>query len=143
MPAETFTSEEDLDRLMKKIADGDMPNEEFSHLYHLAMAACIVFEGGSLEKVRQTILSLNEANKVEQTATGGYHETITVAWYQLIKAHLASLPQDTPRLLAVNSVLHEFTDKFVLLRHYSRDVLMSWDARKSYVEPDLAPLPEG
>lgn len=138
---EVFESEAELDALMTRIAARDMPNTEFSHRHHLAMCACTVFADGTLDDVRATILALNAANKVEQTTTGGYHETITVAWCALIKAHIASLPQETPRLRAVNSVLHEFQDKYVLLRHYSRDRIMAWEARKAYVEPDLAPLP--
>lgn len=138
---EVFESEEELDALMARIVAREVPNAEFSHRYHLAMCACTVFSGGTLDDVRDTILALNAANKVEQTTTGGYHETITVAWHALIVAHLKSLPHETPRLLAVNSVLHEFQDKYTLLRHYSRDRIMSWEARKGFVAPDLAPLP--
>lgn len=138
---EVFRSEEELDALMSRVRACDMPNDEFSHRYHLATAACLVFDGGGLDEIRSTILALNAANKVEQTLTGGYHESITVAWFRLIKSHLASLPPEAPRLLAVNSVLHEFQDKFVLLRHYSRDRLMSWEARKGFVDPDVSPLP--
>lgn len=139
---EVFRSEDELDALIARIAACDMPNDEFTHRYHLALAACKVVAGEGLEEIRTTILSLNASNNVEQTLTGGYHETITVAWHRLISAHLASLPEETPRLLAVNSVLHEFHDKMAVLRHYSRDRLMSWEARKGYVEPDIAPLPE-
>lgn len=142
MPAETFASEEELDRLMDRIAKCEVSNEEFSHRNHLAMAASKIFADATLDNVRDTILALNAANKVEQTTTGGYHETLTVAWYRLIKAHIASLPIEATRLLAVNSVLHAFSDKSVILRHYNRDTIMSWEARKSFVEPDLAPLPE-
>jgi len=138
---EVFSSEDELDDLMSRVRTASIPNDEFSHRYHLAMASVIVFEGGGLDEIRASIVALNEANKVEQTPTGGYHETITVAWHRLVRSHLASLPVEAPRLLAVNSVLHEFQDKFVLLRHYSRDRLMSWEARKGFVDPDVSPLP--
>lgn len=138
---ELFGSEEELDALMARIAAREIPNTEFSHRYHLAMATCTIIAGGTLDDVRSTILALNAENKVEQTTTGGYHETITAVWHALIRAHLSSLPIETPRLRAVNSVLHEFEDKSVLLRHYSRDRIMSWEARKSFVRPDIAPLP--
>jgi hypothetical protein len=138
---EEFGSEEELDALMTRIAAREMPNAEFSHQYHLAMATCTVMAGGTLDDIRSTILALNAANNVEQTTTGGYHETITVVWHALIRAHLASLPAKTPRLQAINSVLHEFADKFVLMRYYSRERIMSWEARKEFVGPDLAPLP--
>lgn len=138
---EVFESEDELDALMARFAAREMPNAEFSHRYHLAMCACMVFDGHSLDDVRDTILAVNAKNGVEQTTTGGYHETITVAWFALIKTHIASLPEETPRLRAVNCVLHEFKDKYALLKHYSRDRIMSWEARKGYIEPDLAPLP--
>jgi hypothetical protein len=138
---EVFRSEDELDAFITRIAARQMPNEEFSHRNHLAMAACTVFGGGSLEDVRATILALNQANGVEQTPTGGYHETLTVAWHALVAAHLRSLPVETPRLLAVNSVLHAYADKRAVLQHYSRDLVMSWEARRGFVEPDLKPLP--
>ena len=143
MAAETFESEAEIDAFMARVRACQVSNEEFSHRNHLAMAACTVLEGheGSLDRVRATILALNAANKVEQTTTGGYHETLTVAWHALVSAHLRSLPEETPRLLAVNSVLHAFADKQVLLRHYSRDLLMSWTARRGFVPPDVSPLP--
>ncbi len=138
---EVFEFEKELDTLMARIAAREMPNAEFSHRYHLAMATCTIIAGGTLDDIRATILALNTANNVEQTTTGGYHETITVVWDSLIRAHLASLPIETPRLRAVNSVLHEFQDKHVLMRFYSRDRIMSWEARKGFVEPDVTPLP--
>src|SRR5690349_1338341 len=143
MPGEVFASEEELDALMARFAQRDMPNAEFSHRYHLTMAACSVLAGRSLDDIRDTILEVNAKNKVVQTTTGGYHETITVAWFLLIRSHLHSLPAETPRLLAVNSVLHAFVDKNVLLNYYSKERLMSWEARKAFVEPDIAALPEG
>ena len=139
MELETFRSEEELDALMARIAAREMPNAEFSHRLHLAMAACTIFAGGSLDDIRNTILALNAANKVEQTPSGGYHESITVVWDALIRSHLATL--ETTRLGAVNSVLHKFNDKQVLLQHYSKERIMSWQARTSFVEPDLEPLP--
>jgi hypothetical protein len=138
---EEFGSEAELDALMARFAARQVPNAEFSHRYHLAMAACTILSGGSLQQIRETILAINAVNKVEQTTTGGYHETMTVAWDALIRKHLRSLPAGTPRTRAVNSVLHEFQDKSVLMRHYSRDRIMSWEARKSFVEPDVSPLP--
>ncbi|HXH60537.1 MAG TPA: hypothetical protein VNI20_04200 [Fimbriimonadaceae bacterium] len=139
--AQPFESEEELDALMARVKACKVPNEEFSHRNHLAMAACTVFGGGTLEDIRATILALNEANGVEQTQTGGYHETLTVAWHALVKAHLASQHEGTGRLAAVNSVLCALDDKRIILRHYSRDLIMSWDARTQFVEPDLEPLP--
>jgi hypothetical protein len=138
---DVFRSEGELDELMARVRACQVPNAEFTHRNHLAMAACTVFEGGTLDDIRQAILALNEANKVEQTPTGGYHETLTVAWHALVAAHLRSLPDETPRLLAVNSVLHALSDKNVILNHYTKDRVMSWEARVAFAAPDVRPLP--
>lgn len=139
---EVFHTEEELDGLMERIRTLHMPNNEFTHRYHLAMCACTVIGGGTLDDVRATILALNASNGVEQTSTGGYHETLTVAWHALVTSHIASLPPETPRLLAVNSVLHAFMDKSVILGYYSRDRILSWEARIGFVAPDMRPLPQ-
>lgn len=48
-------------------------------------------------------------------------------------------PKDDERTL-VNEALVRFADKRMLLRFYSRDRLMSPEARAGWVEPDLAPF---
>lgn len=41
-----------------------------------------------------------------------------------------------PKFEKVNSVLEKFTVKRVILDYYTKDLIMSWTARKEWVEPD-------
>jgi len=97
----------------------------------------------ALETLRARITRLNQRNGVVNSATSGYHETVTAAYVRIIDAHLrASAPEaslaERIRLLIVSPLAR----RDLLLEFYSRDRLMSPQARAGWVEPDLAPLAE-
>jgi hypothetical protein len=68
-----------------------------------------------------------------------YHATISRAWVQLVGDHMAgdddfgAFADRCPALL----------DKRLLARHYRSSTLASPAAKSGWVEPDLAPLPDG
>jgi hypothetical protein len=123
--------------------DGSIPLGEWNHRAHLTVAYLLLRECGfdqALSRMRSGILRYNAVHGIEQTPSGGYHETLTVAWMRILRAMMiaygpGSGPDDFfaqhPHLLST-----------VLLRlYYSRDRIMSDEARHGWVEPDLAPLP--
>jgi hypothetical protein len=67
----------------------------------------------------------------------GYHETMTQAWVRLVEVKLrdggaaesADVFCDQQPLLMQKTCLEAF---------YSRERLMTWTAKREYVEPDLA-----
>ena len=72
----------------------------------------------------------------------GYHETITRAYLRGIRLFLEEADRAEP--------LHELVNELLLspmgrrdwpLRFWSKDRLMSVEARRHFVEPDLAALP--
>jgi hypothetical protein len=68
-----------------------------------------------------------------------FHHTLTVAWVRLIDAARRTHPD-----LAFDALVDAcpwLLDKDAPLAFYSRDHLYSDEARKSWVEPDLMPLP--
>jgi hypothetical protein len=87
--------------------------------------------------MRVGIVRLNLAHGLVETAKRGYHETMTRVWLLLVGAamqesteaesSLAFLEAHGPRL-----------GKEAPLKHYSRERLLSLEARTRYVEPDLA-----
>ncbi|HVM97536.1 MAG TPA: hypothetical protein VMT89_14160 [Candidatus Acidoferrales bacterium] len=95
----------------------------------------------ALEAIRAGIKALNRANGITDSATRGYHETLTVAWATIIAAimkHHGSAPTfrefagENPHVLA----------KTLLRTHYSQTRMFSPEARATFVDPDLAPLPD-
>ena len=129
-----------------------IPAARWTHRDHVRMAFLYLrdhpFEA-SLARIRDGIKALNLANGGQNTATSGYHETVTVAWATLVRDAIRSagtaVPADqkapladSARFLAVHA---ELLDKDRLRRHYSKDRLMSAEARAAFVAPDLEPLP--
>ena len=72
-----------------------------------------------------------------QGASEKYHHTVTLAWIRLI----AAAARSCPTLEATLSQHPELLDKNWLHGFYSEAVLSSVQARRAWVEPDLAPLP--
>lgn len=122
-----------------------LPRPEWTHEGHLAACACLVLEYPALDLERDLpgiIARYNESVGGVNDDTQGYHETITQLYLRAVRAHLAEHPEGT---LAerVNALLaSERGRRDYALRYYSPDLLFSVAARKSWVEPDLAPLPE-
>ena len=84
---------------------------------------------------------MNDSHGTVNSATSGYHETVTHAYVRLIAGLFADCSgQPLPERIStlVNGPLGE---RDALLRFYSRETLMSPQARAEWVEPDVRPLP--
>jgi len=134
-----FASDSELEALLAAFQEARIPRFAWTHREHLAVATLYVLQQRGLDEVRAGIQRLNEANGVPQTPTGGYHETITRVWMHLIGERL-QMQVPTPPLEAVNDVLDAFGDKEFLLNYYSRERILSSEARYGWIEPDLKPL---
>ena len=117
--------------------------ERWTHDAHVAVAAWYLLHcslGEALDRMRRGIPRLNAANGVPQTPTGGYHETLTRFYMWLVGEALATAPRDASVEAKVARAIDACVDRTLPLRYYSRDRLMSWDARTSWVPPDLTPV---
>ena len=121
-----------------------MTRPEWTHAAHLAVGlwhASRYRREEALVRLRAGITRLNESNRVVNSATGRYHETVTRAYVDLL-ADFASRHADKTEAERVTALLEDpLSDKKALFRFYSRPVLESSAARLDWVEPDLAPLP--
>jgi hypothetical protein len=120
-----------------------IPLEQFNHRAHITVA-CLYLKAfplsEAIDRMRRGIHAFNAANNVQSTQTSGYHETMTVAWMRILDAVM--------RTHGAGQSVEEFLEQhpFLLCRtllrlYYSRDRIMSLEARRTWVEPDLAPLP--
>jgi hypothetical protein len=92
-------------------------------------------------RLRSGIRRLNESHGGVNSATDGYHETITAAYVQLLAQYLEGCPEDSSLGDRVARFLASpLAAKRALSAFYSTETLMSTTARAGWVEPDLAPL---
>jgi hypothetical protein len=103
------------------------------HLLHHPAAEC-------LQLLRHRIKRYNVACGVANTETQGYHETITRFYVWAIARFLGETNPAQPVDALADELIRRYGDKQLPLRYYSRERLLSVEARLGWVEPDLAPL---
>jgi hypothetical protein len=133
----------ELDELVRRFEACELPRTQWTHAAHLSVGlwhVCRYGPDSALARLRIGIRRLNESNGVVNSATSGYHETITSAYVQLL-TRFAERYADLRVGERLGQLLAgELADRRALLKFYSRARLESAEARLAWVEPDLAPL---
>ncbi len=91
------------------------------------------------DAMRRSIRHLAQAHG----APDRYHETLTLAWMDVVDLHLDRGARDRFGESFEEFIKHNerLLDRHLLRHHYSRDLLDSGRARREYVAPDLQPFP--
>ena len=136
-----FTSEEQLETFLQAFPAGAIPKPEWTHRAHLAAAGLCVWRDpvAALETMRAGILRLNEQHGTANTATSGYHETLTVFWVAIVQDFCTTRLRQ-PRHIVINQLMDAFPSG-LFRDYYSFDVVNSGEARRRWLPPDLRPLP--
>ena len=137
-----FISDAEIDRIGRGLIDRTLPKVEWTHAAHFA-AACWLLRQPEVNAARDMpgfIRAYNEATGTPNTDTGGYHETITMASLRAARAWLAERPHVTLRAALEELLASRFGRSDWLLAYWSKPLLFSVLARRTWVEPDLQPL---
>jgi GNAT superfamily N-acetyltransferase len=113
---------------------------EWSHRSHLRVAYLHLSRWNLDEshlRMRVGIIRLNASHGLEETATRGYHETMTRLWLTLVV--LARGGGSFASSDAFLSAHPELLDKELPFRFYTRERLLSVEARATFVAPDVMP----
>ena len=138
-------TEDTLTGFLESFEQGTWPKSAWTHAAHVAVAACYLIEcpdQGAAGLMRRGIAHYNQCVGTVNSDHSGYHETITLFWLAVVKARLRELVDGLPRVEAVRLLVTELAPQRDLFReYYSFDVVGSVEARRSWVEPDVKPLP--
>jgi hypothetical protein len=129
--------EASLDELLDGFENGTWPGKEWKHAQHVMLAACYVLDcDDALERLRTRIPLYNVSQGGENTTDSGYHETLTVFWYWLIRGFIEELPAGLSRVEIVQRTVDEFsTQRDIFKRYYDFDVVKSREARATWIPP--------
>jgi len=138
-------TEADIARIAAGVLDRTHPYPEWTHAAHFAAALwllrhrdVLLAHGGMARVIRR----YNEAVRVPSSATRGYHATITEASLRATAQALAEAGTGAPLAPILAALLASpLGQSRWLLAHWSEPRLMSLEARRSWLEPDLAALP--
>jgi hypothetical protein len=139
-----FVSDEEIAVIGAGFLDRTLPKSSWTHAAHFATTLWLIACRKDVEPARDLphlIRSYNEATGGANTDTEGYHETITQASIRAARAFLAE-NRATSLFLACNALMSSpLGEPDWLLAYWSRDRLFSRQARRSWVDPDIQPLP--
>jgi hypothetical protein len=140
-----FTSDAEIAHLGEGLLARTLSREEWTHEAHLAATTYLLLRRPNVDLDKQLpdiIRRFNESVGGVNSDSEGYHETITRVFLRGVRLFLAEADPKEP--------LHELVNELLLspmgrrdwpLRFYSRALLFSVEARRSFVPPDLAALP--
>jgi hypothetical protein len=141
-----FSTDAEIEHLGEGLLACTATREEWTHEAHLAATTYLELKRPDIDldaELPGIIRRFNESVGGVNSDTEGYHETITRTFLAGVRLYLAK-----PRN---GEALHEIVNGLLLspmgrrdwpLRFYSRDRLVSVAARRDFVAPDIAELPQ-
>ena len=120
-----------------------LPMKEWTHRAHVRVAYLYASRHDletAINTMRSKIKAYNQATDTPEAIDRGYHETMTVAFMRLIHASIfQSGPYESSGEFC--AAHPELMTKLVLKTFYSSERIMTWEAKRNFVEPDLNQLP--
>ena len=140
-----YSSEDEIIRIGEGVCSCTLPRAEWTHAAHFAAALWLMRYRPELDAATTMpglIRAYNQSVGRVNDDSGGYHETITLASLRAARGVLDAFPPDAPVYRIANALMSSnLANPNWLLEYWSRDRLMSVEARRTWLEPDLKPLP--
>ena len=144
MRPEHLANPDALEAFLRGFEEGTLAKSEWTHGAHVGAAASYLFNSNFetvLPLMRGRISAFNVAVGGANTATSGYHETLTQFWLLIVAESLRQHPPAS-RLAAARHAVAVFGEARTLhTLYYSGDVVKDTAARQQWRAPDLLPLP--
>ena len=144
-PIRHFASDEAVARVGEGLLSRTLPRPEWTHEAHLAATTHLVLKHPEIDldaELPGLIRRYNESVGGVNDDAQGYHDTITRAFLRGVRLFLDETDRKRPIHELVNELLTSpIGSRDWPLRFWSRDRLMSVDARRGWVEPDLGAMP--
>ncbi|KAJ3362038.1 hypothetical protein HDU91_003631 [Kappamyces sp. JEL0680] len=130
---------------IRAFEDTSLAFGEWTHRSHVRMA-WIYFSAAArgelsdnpVDRIKQGIQEYNKANA--DRIKHGYNETITSFFCHLVQLAVEESPEITDFICFLEA--YPFLDRFsIVFSYYSKERLYSSEAKKSFLPPDVLPLP--
>lgn len=144
-PPRLFTADGEIAHLGEGLLACTLERAEWTHEAHLAATTYLLVRRRDIDLGQQLpglIRRFNESVGGVNDDTQGYHETITRVFLSGVRLFLAEN--------GAGGQLHTLVNRLLLspigargwpLHFYSRERLFSVEARRHFIEPDVAPFP--
>lgn len=132
-----------LTHIAEGFSNHSLPKEQWTHGAHLVTGLFLIHTHG-LDHAEAIMLdmirSFNEAKGGINSGSEGYHHTLTIFYLRILAAYFDQ-HKDTPLAeMCANLLIAPQGARDYPLKYYSKDLLFSVQARKSWVGPDLSEI---
>ena len=140
-----FKSDAEIEHLGEGLIARTLLRAEWTHEAHLAATTYLLLRRPDVDIDKELpgiIRRFNESVGGVNSDSEGYHETITRVFLHGVRLFLSEADRAEPLPALVNELLlSPMGRRDWPLRFYSRERLFSVEARRAFVEPNLAALP--
>ena len=130
------------EELLSAFEECSLPYDDWNHRAHVRVAWMYADRHdlpAALTCIRDGIKKYNKATDTPEAIDRGYHETITRAFMTLVfHANTRTRPHRSSSDFC--NAHPELLSKHLLRHYYSRERIMSWQAKSQFVEPDRQEL---
>jgi hypothetical protein len=138
-----YQSDQEIETLVQSFSDKTLDKSLWTHAAHLTVAIWHLKNYDLHEatcRMKSGIISYNLAVGGQNTGTGGYHETMTLFWMDILQVFVNDNP-DLPVNEACNKLLNsKLSDKTLPFVFYNKEYILSPAARARAMAPDLLQL---
>lgn len=133
-----YKTASELETVFRTFENGKISRDAWGHPEHLIVAFFYASNNDfetALAKMRSGIFNLLKAFEVDLSKEMPYHETMTVFWMRTVFDFAA-----TKNGCSIVETCAEMIDKFdkdYPMKFYSRELLFSAEARKTFIDGDL------
>jgi len=140
-----FRTDAEVEHIGEGLLARTLPRPEWTHEAHLAATTYLLLKRPDVvidKELPGIIRAYNESVGGVNSDTEGYHETITRVFLHGVRLFLSEADPKAPIHELVNELLASpMGRRDWPLRFYSKDRLLSVEARRDFISPDLAALP--
>jgi hypothetical protein len=140
-----YATAAEIECLVRNFESCLLPRARWTHHAHLTVALWYCLRHSwpdAVYRVRTGIKRYNEASGIITTRESGYHETMTLFWLRMVRRYLEAAERECSLVVLANGLIERYDDSRLPFDYYTRELLMSAEARAGWIEPDLKSLDE-
>ena len=135
-----YSNQDEIEAIILAFENCTLPRSQWTHPAHLTVALWYLIRHQKPVATRlicEGIQRYNTVMGILQTKQSGYHETIALFWVEIVNRFLTEQSFNGSLLAQMNTLLQQYDDPALMFQYYSCDRLMSWEARTTWLVPDL------
>lgn len=138
--ADYYKDANEIEAVIKGFESCATDKAAFTHQSHLTVAISYL-QNSTLEQATDRMrFGLHRFLKHHGVEHGKYHETLTVFWIKIVHEFLVRADPELSCLETTNAVIQRLGDSSLVYDYYSKEHLLSDEARKGWIEPDRKAL---